>query len=143
MEAQVAGREVKLLVIGWVVGDVHLTVFAGNGAVAFYHHRSVVTQSSGTLLEERGDQDYGALTRHVAVELGGRAGNRLCKIEIIGVFYLTEIRRVVQFLQHYEFCARSGCLSDVSGHALAIIGSVGGAMGLHEGGFEKSHGRDY
>lgn len=42
MEAQVAGREVKLLVIGWVIGDMHLTVFAGYGAIAFYHHRRVV-----------------------------------------------------------------------------------------------------
>ena len=81
MEAQVAGREIKLLVIGWVIGDVHLTVFAGNGAVAFYHHRRVVTQSRGTLLEERGDDDHAKLARLLPEKLGGWPGNGLGKVE--------------------------------------------------------------
>ena len=81
MEAQVAGLEVKLLVIGWVIGDVHLTVFACNGAVAFHHHRRVVIQSSGTLLEERGDDYHAKLARQLPEKLGGWPGDGLGKVE--------------------------------------------------------------
>ena len=81
MEAQVAGREVKLLVIGWVVGDMHLTVFAGYGAIAFYHHRRVVIQSRGTFLKERGDDDHAKLARLLPEKLSGWPGNGLGKVE--------------------------------------------------------------
>ena len=52
MESQVAGGEIEFLIIGRIVGDVHLAVLAGNGAVGVEHDCSVVIKTGGTLFEQ-------------------------------------------------------------------------------------------
>ena len=52
VEPDVAWREVEFLIVGGVVGYVHLAVFAGNAAVAFQHHGGVVVQAGSATFEK-------------------------------------------------------------------------------------------
>ena len=52
VEAQVAWGEVELLVVGWIVGDVHLAVDAGDVARLLDDHGCVVVEAGGTAFEE-------------------------------------------------------------------------------------------
>ena len=52
LESHVAGREVELLVVARVVGDVHLAILAGNGTVLFEYYRCVMIQACGATFEE-------------------------------------------------------------------------------------------
>ena len=54
-EAEVAGGEVELLVVEGVVGDVHLAVGVGDGAVFFYGDGGVVIEAWGAALEQGRD----------------------------------------------------------------------------------------
>ena len=56
-EAQIAGREIKLLVVERIVGDVHLAVEAQQRAIGVEHRRRVVIKAGGAALEERSDDD--------------------------------------------------------------------------------------
>ncbi len=125
MEAKVARSEIELLIIGGIVGDVHLAVFAGNGAVGFYHHRRVVVQSGGTLLEERGDDDHAQLACQLTEKLGRRSGNGLGKVEEIDVFRLAEVKAIVKFLQHNESRAFLGEFSALICETLLVQFDVG------------------
>ena len=64
-EAQIARREIELLVVERIVGDVHLAVDAQQRAVGVEHGGRVVIQPGGAALEERRDDDH--------VELGAPA----------------------------------------------------------------------
>lgn len=66
-EAEVARCEVELLVVGRVVGDVHLAILAGDRAVAFHDDSRVVIQTRSTALEERCDDNHVALVCQCAV----------------------------------------------------------------------------
>ena len=91
VESQVARREVEFLVVGWVVGDVHLAVFAGDASVLFYHHGSVVIQACGTTLEERCHDYYPALLGYLTEHLCGWAGDRFGEVKVVNIFFLTEV----------------------------------------------------
>ena len=62
-KAEVAGREVELLVEGRIVRDVHLAILAGDRARAVEHHRGVVVQPGRAPLEQRRDDDELAAPR--------------------------------------------------------------------------------
>ena len=63
LEAQVAGREVILLVIERVVGNVHLAVAAAERAVGVEDDRRVVVDPGRAALEDRADHDHARLAR--------------------------------------------------------------------------------
>ena len=98
LETEVARSEVELLIVGWVIRNVHLAVFAGDGSILLNHYCRIVVKSWCTSLEKRGDDDYAEVFGQFAVEIGGGTRNRFCQVEIIHIFYLTEIKRIVQFL---------------------------------------------
>ena len=98
LKAEVARGEVELLVIAGVVGDVHLAVFAGYGAILLEHDGRVVVQADGTTLEERGHQHHARLFGYLSVEVGRQAGNRLGQVKVADVFRLAEVEPVVQLL---------------------------------------------
>ena len=130
-EPQVAGGEVELLIVGGVVGDVHLAVAAGNAAVSLKHYGGVVIQAGGTTLEERGHQ-YHVIFLGQLSEKGRRwAGDGLSQVEHIDIFGLTEIERVVQFLQNDELRALLGERGDVFGQTLLVGGGIGSIVLLH------------
>ena len=57
VETEVAGREVELLIVGRIVRNMHLSVFAGDGSVLLYYHGGIVVQPCGAPFEERRDND--------------------------------------------------------------------------------------
>ena len=121
VEAQVAWREVELLVVGRVIGDVHLAIGASDASILLEHHRSVVVKASCTTVKETGDQYDAAFAGDVAIELGAGAWNRLGQIEVVGIFDLTEVERVVQLLQHDQFCTLLCCVADVCRQVFFIL----------------------
>ena len=66
LEAEVAGREVVLLVVERVVGDVHLAIEAAERAVGVEDDRRVVVDPGRAALEDRADDDHPGLSRDLA-----------------------------------------------------------------------------
>lgn len=135
LETEVAGGEVEFLIVGGIVGDVHLAIFAGDGAVALKDHGGVVVEPRCAALKEGGDEHYGVAACEFAEKLGRRAGNRFGEVEKIGVFRLTEIGGVVQFLQHHEFGSALGGGGDVFGESVAVLCGIRHTRHLDEGNF--------
>lgn len=92
----------------------HLAIFARNGTVALKDHGSVVVEARCAALEERGDEHNGVSACEIAEKCSRGPRNGFGEIEKFGVFCLTEIRRVVQFLQHHEFGTAPGGGGNVS-----------------------------
>ena len=55
LETQIPRGEVELLVVGGIIGDVHLAILPSDGAVALQDHGGIVVQACGTTLKERED----------------------------------------------------------------------------------------
>ena len=134
-ETEVAGGEVEFLVVGGVVGNVHLAVFARDGTVALKDYGGVVVEARCAALEERGDEHNGVAACEIAEKCGRGPRDGFREIEKFGVFCLTEIRRVVQFLQHHEFGTALGGGGNVSCEAIAVLGGIGYAGHLDKGYF--------
>ena len=107
-EAEVAGREIELLVVKRVVRDVHLAVDAQQRAVGVNDRGGVVIDAGGALLEQRGDDDDLVFAGELLKGRGARAGNRLGQFEIRVVFALAEILRAEQFLRADDLRAVPG-----------------------------------
>ena len=137
-EAQVAGGEIEFLVVGRVVGDVHLAILAGNAAVALQHHRGVVIQSRCAPLEQRGDDDHIQPLGQLAEEGGRLTGYRLCQVEVVHILHLTEVERVVQFLQHNQFGAPLSQVADTLCQPVHVARLVGSIMLLYDSYFHDS-----
>ena len=111
-ETQISGREVELLVVLRIVGDVHLPVFAEEPAVGIDDGRGVVIESFGALLEQRGDDHDAQLGGQLAQRLGRRARNRLGQLEEPVVFGLAEILAAEELLEADDLGAATGGLAD-------------------------------
>ena len=135
LEAEIAGGEVEFLVVGGVVGNVHLAIFACNRTVALKDYGGVVVETRCAALEERGDEHNGVAACEIAEKRGRGPRNGFGEIEKFGVFCLTEIGRVVQFLQHHEFGTAPGGGGNVSCEAIAVLGGIGHAGHLDKGYF--------
>ena len=62
-EALIAGREVKFLIIQWVIGNVHFAVSAQQRAIGIDDGGGVVEKPRRALLEKRGDDHHHFLAR--------------------------------------------------------------------------------
>ena len=103
METEIARGEVELLVIGWIIGDVHLAIDACDGAIFLKHHCCIVVQACCTTLKERGDDHHAKLLGKFTIEFGRGARDRFCKVEVVDILHLTEIQGVVKLLQYDQF----------------------------------------
>ena len=95
METEIARGEVELLVIGRIIGDVHLAIDACDGAILLKHHCCIVVQACCTMLKERGDDHHAKLLGKFTIEFGRGARDRFCKVEVVDILHLTEIQGVV------------------------------------------------
>ena len=111
-ETEVAGREVELLVVLRIVGNVHLPVLAEIPAVGVDDGGGVVIQPLGALLEERRDDHDAELGRERGERLGGRAGDRLGQIEEPMVLHLAEVLATEELLQADDLRAARGGIAD-------------------------------
>src|SRR5215217_4167510 len=66
LKAEIAWREIKLLVVKRIVWDMHLAILARDLAGRVDHHGRVVIHTRGAFFEERGDDDDLLLTRYFA-----------------------------------------------------------------------------
>lgn len=124
LEIEVARGEVELLIVGRIVWNVHLAVFAGDGSILLNHYCRIVVKSWCTSLEKGSNDDYAEVFGQLAVEIGGGARNRFSQVEIIHIFYLTEIKRIVQFLQYDEFCTAVGKVDNAFCQASLVVGNI-------------------
>ena len=90
-EAEVARGEIELLVVGRIVGYVHLAILAGYGSVFFEDNSGVVVETCCATLKERCDEHYAQLFCQSAVDVGRGARDGLSEVEVVNALYLTEV----------------------------------------------------
>ena len=108
VEANVARREIEFLVIGRVVGNVHLAISACDAAIDIEDDRRVMIETWGTTFEETRDEHDVVLSCFLRIELCCIAWNGLGIAEVHHIFRLAEVRAVVQFLKNDELCTFLG-----------------------------------
>ena len=102
------GREVELLVVERVVGDVHLAVDAEQAAVGVDHRRAVVIDARRPPLEERGHDGQLPLRGQLGQGLAGLAGDRLGQVEEGRVLPLAEVLGAEELGKAGEPCPPAG-----------------------------------
>jgi hypothetical protein len=141
LETEVARSEVELLVVGRVIGNMHLAMDTGDGAISLEDNSCIVVKPRCPAFEEAGDEYNAMLTRKGAEELGRRTRNGFGKVEVIDGLHLTEIGRVVELLKHNELSSTRGYIGDGGSEAGAVVRRSGCAGLLDEGGFHRVNGR--
>src|SRR5207244_10304700 len=111
-ESQIARREVVLLVIEWIVRNVHLAIEATQRAIGIQDDRRIMVDAGRPALEQRRDQHGTGFARHLGQPFAAGTGDRLCQIEEAGVLTLTEIGGPEELLQANDLGSRLGRLPD-------------------------------
>ena len=102
----------------------HFTVFSCNASVTVKNNGSIMIEPGSTFLKKRGDKNHSISCCQFRIKSGGRTGNRFGKVEILYIFYLAEVERVVKFLQYNEFCATLRQVDDALSESGLVIGDV-------------------
>ncbi len=131
-EAQIARREIELLVVERVVGDVHLAVEAAQGAIGVQDRGGVVVDAGGAALEQRCDDHYAQIARHRAECARRGPGTGSARSKEVGVFFAAEILRAKELLQTNDLSAAPGGFADAHGCLRKILTRIGRATHLHE-----------
>ncbi len=114
LEAEVAGREIELLVIKRIVRDVHLAIEALGAAIGVKNDGGVVIETARASLKDRNhDRSFG-FAGDSARALRRRSGNRLSQVEECSVFTLAEILRAKKLRQADDLRALLGGGADLS-----------------------------
>ena len=113
LKAEIAGREVVLLVVERIVGDVHLAIEAGDGALGIQRDGGVVVEARRAPLEQRSDDGDLRLARHLGQPGRRGTGNGLGQIEQAQVFALAEILRAEKLRQADDLRAAAGGVADM------------------------------
>ncbi len=137
VKTEVARGEIELLIVGGVVGDVHLAMNACDAAVFLENDSGIVVKARGTTLEKTGDEDNRMLAGKGSKEVGGRTRNGFCKVKVVDGFYLAEIGGIMEFLQDNELGALSSHVGNGGGEARAVIFWVRGAGLLNKSYFHR------
>ncbi len=90
-EPDVAGREVVLLIVGRVVGNVHLAVHTDYASVDVDRRGAVVVKTGRAALENGRDDHDPRLLRRFPERLRARPGDRLRQVEDARVLRLGEV----------------------------------------------------
>src|SRR6185437_6093010 len=122
LKAEIAGREVILLVVERIVGDVHLAVKAGDGPIGTEGHSRVVVKACRATLKERCNDGDASPTGHGGQLFRGWTGDGFGEVEETEIFTLAEVLGAKEFGQADD--VRTLC----GGMANAVDG--GGEVGL-------------
>ena len=136
LEAQVAGREVILLVVERIVGDVHLAIHAADFAVAADNDGGVVIEPGRTPLEEGNHNGYFQFAGDGAEARGARSGNRLGEVEERCVLALAEILGAEELGKADDLCAAARGLAHVGNRTLQVIVRLRGTAHLYQAYFK-------
>ena len=101
----------------------HLAVLAANLAVGVEHDGRVVIETRRSALEHARHDHYAVGTRGFGIEISELARNLLGEPEVVNVFCLTEIERIMQLGEHHELSAFAG--------KTLYGGEVAGAVGIY------------
>ena len=78
-------------------------------------------ESWSPTLKERSDDHYTQFFGQGAIQRCRWSRNGLSEIEIVHTFYLTEIERVMQLLEHNELCSPMRQISDTFLQSMNIV----------------------
>ena len=138
-EAKIPRREVELLVVRGIVGDVHFAVDPREASVGVDHGGAVVIQSRRAPLEHGCDDDHLGALRCPRESLRARPRHGLGQVERRGVLALGEVARAEQLRQASELRAGGRRLRDLRDRGLQVRIRVGRHRHLDEPNLE-SHG---
>ena len=130
--AEVAGREVKLLVVEGVVRDMHLAVDSAEGAIGVEHRGSVVIHPRSAFFEKGCDEDDAVFTSGGGELFRGGAGNRLGQIEQGSIFTLAEVLCLKKFRQADYLHAAAGRICSALQCLLQVLFGIGAARHLYQ-----------
>ena len=133
LEAEVARREVKLLVIRRVVGDVHLAIFPEVLSVRVDDRGGVVVNAGRAFLEERRDDHHAAFPRDRFKFRGRGAGNFLGQGKVRVVFRLAKILRAKQLRQADDLRALLRRVANARDRLRHVCSRIGPALHLDQG----------
>ena len=111
-KTEISGSEIELLVIGRIVGDVHLTIVASDFPIGIDHGRRIVVESRGAAFEEAGHNHDIVFCRQFSQRLGRWAWNRLGQIESTMVLRLAWVGHRKEFLQADNLVSLRGRLAN-------------------------------
>ena len=131
-EACVARREIKLLVVVRVVGDVHFAVEARSRTVAVEDHGRVVEEAMRPPFEHAPHEHDIMLACRRGEPLGEQPGHHLRLGELSMVFGLAGILPREQFLQADDLRAAAGRLGDTGDGLRDVVIAVRRAGRLHQ-----------
>ena len=131
-EPGVPGREVELLVVSGVVGDVHLAVEPDDPAVLSENGRAVVVQPGGAPLEDRRDDRDAVAPRGLTESLGRRSRHRLGQVEDRRVLALAEVTRPEELRQADDPGPGARRLADPGNRPVEVLSRVFQARHLDE-----------
>src|SRR6266567_1322826 len=126
-KAQIARREVELLVIGGIVGDVHLAVDPLHLAGGVDHGGGVVVEAGRASLEQRRDHYDAVLLRNFSQRFRRRARYRFGQIEERVVLALGDVMRAEQLRKANE--RRTLLRVEVTGAGVVDSSTATGAGG--------------
>src|SRR5260370_26115976 len=106
-EAEMTGSEIKCFVVERIVGNVHLAVFSEERSVGIQDGAGIVIDAGSAALEKRNHQCDFFIFRDLREFFRGGPGNRLRKIEKVGVFGAAKIFAEKQFVQSNDLRAAS------------------------------------
>src|SRR5205085_6624340 len=135
-EAEIARREVELLVEERIVRDMHLPVRTEELPVGVDDHRGVVVDARGAALEQRSDDDHAGLARGLLQGLAGRSGDRLSELEVGVILALAEVPRAEQLGEADQLGAVARGGVDAREGAVDVVFGIRRAAHLHEANLE-------
>jgi hypothetical protein len=131
-KAEIAGREIKFLVVERIVGNVHFAIFAEVGAVGIENGAGIVVNAGGATFENGNDESDFLFFSDLREALGGGARNGFGKIEEFRIFGAAKIFTGKKFVETDDLSAARCRFADFFGGAREIFFFVGGARHLHE-----------
>ncbi len=126
-KSEIAGREVVLLVVERIVGDVHLAIDAGDAPIGVEGDGGVVVEARGAALKERGNDDDASFAGDLAEFRGRGSWDGLGEIEEAEVFALAEVLSAKKLGEADDVCAETRGLANVADGR----GEVGLGIGPH------------
>ena len=116
----------------------HLTVYSGYRSIFFEDYGSIVIQTRRTAFEGAGDNHHTVLGCSTAVNFNEITRERLRQGEVVDVFCLTEIERIVELGENHKLSAVRGEVGDSLDIASAVPLDVRGKEVLDYADFDFS-----
>ena len=99
VESEIAWCEVELLIVSWIIWNMHLTIFTSNTTILLYHYGSVMIKSWCTFLKKWCHDDNTQFVCQLTIKASRGTWYSLSQVKLVYVLCLTEVKWIVQFLE--------------------------------------------